>query len=133
MAKTTSDINYVTSRRPRTGDPIVPGSVVYDASDRIVQVGYYIGFNDDVELVQFSYTKEGYLVFKDVTYRDYEFNLWEATLTRKTTKNAEIDIRNQQTHYRVTDPKSIKLLTEILEEIKKINIQLNIITEEEDI
>lgn len=103
MAKTTSDVNYVTSRRPRTGDPIVPGSVVYDSSDRVISVGYYIGFNDDVELVQFSYTKEGYLVFNGVEYRDYEFNLWEATLTRKNIKNTEIDTRNQQSHYRVTD------------------------------
>lgn len=80
MAKTTSDKNYVTSRRPRTGDPIVPGSVVYDTSNRVISIGYYIGFNNDIETVTFSYTVEGYLVFKGVEYRNYQFNTWEATL-----------------------------------------------------
>lgn len=82
MAKTTSDKNYVTSRRPRTGDPIVPGSVVYDASNRVTSIGYYIGFNEDVETVTFSYSVEGYLTFKGVEYRNYQFNMWEATIER---------------------------------------------------
>jgi|DEB0MinimDraft_6_1074348.scaffolds.fasta_scaffold21121_2 hypothetical protein len=82
MAKTTSNINYVTSRRPRTGDPIVPGSIVYDSLNRITSIGYYVGFNDDVETISFSYSAEGHLTFKGVEYRNYELDMWNATLKK---------------------------------------------------
>ena len=80
MAKTTSDVTYVTNRRPRAVDPIVPESVIYDNKNRVVSISYFVGFGKETELVNFSYTEAGDLIFKNVEYRGYEFNMWEATI-----------------------------------------------------
>ena len=80
MAKTTSDVTYVTNRRPSAVDPIVPESVIYDNKNRVVSIAYFVGFGEQTELVNFSYTEAGDLIFKGVEYRGYEFNMWEATI-----------------------------------------------------
>jgi hypothetical protein len=53
--------------------------------------------------------------------------------TTSTTTADEKQTRNGQDHARVFDPENRKLLVEILNELKKMNIQLSIITEEEEL
>lgn len=48
-----------------------------------------------------------------------------------TTADEELQVRNNQDHQRVFDPENRKLLLEILDELKKMNIQLSLMTEEE--
>jgi len=78
MAKTTSSINYLTARRPLVGDPVA--SIVYDAQNRPTTIVYKLGQAGNTEEVTLSYTDEGYLIFKGNEYRNYQLNLWEATL-----------------------------------------------------
>ena len=50
-----------------------------------------------------------------------------------TTPDAEAQTRNGQKHTRVYDPTSEMILVEILNELKKMNQQLQFITDEENI
>jgi hypothetical protein len=128
MAKTTSSVNYLVARRPFVGDPIA--SIIYDDNDRPISVTYKLGQSGTArETVTFSYSAAGHITFKGVEYRGYELDLWKGALKRITLLNTQT--RNNQEHTRVFDPVTQKLLTEILYEIKKMNIQLALITDEE--
>lgn len=47
------------------------------------------------------------------------------------TDESELQTRNGQDHQRVFAPETTRLLTELLEEIKKMNVQMSLITGEE--
>ena len=126
MAKTTSSVNYVTARRPFVGDPIV--SLVYDDSDRPISIIYRLGQSGTAqETVTFSYSTDGHIIFKGIEYRGYELDLWKGALKKRTLLNTQI--RNNQEHTRVYEPLAQELLTEILQEIKKTNTYLAIMTD----
>lgn len=128
MAKTTSSVNYLTARRPLVGDPIA--DIIYDTSDRPISITYKLGQAGTAqETVTFTYSVDGHITFKEVEYRGYELDIWNGALKKRTLLNDQI--RNKQEHTRVYDPVAQKLLDEILQEVKKMNIQLALITEEE--
>ena len=126
MAKTTSDLNYVTSRRPRTGNPVVPGSVVYDGLNRIISIGYYVGFNNDSETVTFSYTDSGALVFNGIEYPDSELNMWEGTIVLKDNRN---HISPDQ--HTANELKTIELLGLTTNNMLTMNNNYDIVTDNE--
>jgi YD repeat-containing protein len=92
MAKTTSSINYLTTKRPVTSNPVVATvidpitglpipDIEYDEEGRITSVNYQTGFKDTPsEKVTFSYDLSGNLIFKNVTYKNHYINVWEATI-----------------------------------------------------
>jgi len=126
VAKTTSSVNYVTARRPLVGDPIA--AIVYDASNRPISITYKLGQAGTArETVTFTYSTDDHITFKGVEYRDYELDLWNGALKKRTILNDQM--QNGQEHARVFDLASQELLEEILQEIKKINIHLAVITD----
>ena len=92
MAKTTSSVNYLTARRPHTGNPIVADktdpitgivtpAITYDSLGRVVSVVYQVGqVSSATEVITFSYNESGSVVFKGIAYKNHYINLWEATL-----------------------------------------------------
>lgn len=78
MATTSSSFNYICRRKPNAGQPIKPGSIVYDAQDRPTSATYLVGKTE--VLIQVSYSTEGYLIFEGTEYRSYQWNLWTGIL-----------------------------------------------------
>lgn len=101
MAKTTSSINYLTTKRPLTSSPVVatvidPSTnlpipdIEYDEKGRIISINYQTGFKDTPsEKVTFTYDNNDNIIFKGVTYQNHYINVWEATLVP--TSQAELD------------------------------------------
>jgi hypothetical protein len=130
MAKTTSSVNYLTARRPLTGDPIAE-PVTYDSQGRVVEIVYKVGQAGTAkEIVTFAYSNAGHIIYKGIEYPDHSVNIWEGTLIKAGTIS-NMQTRNGQSHARTFDLDSLMLLTEILYEIKKMNTQLALITEQE--
>jgi len=92
MAKTTSSVNYLTARRPKTGNPVVATSVdpitgvishaiAYDSLNRIVSINYRVGVTGSAsEVITFTYSNSGHVEYKGVEYKDHYINVWEGTL-----------------------------------------------------
>ncbi len=82
MAKTTSSVNYLTAKRPKTGDPLA--SVTYDAQNRPTVIVYNVGFTGNTETVNISYTVDGFPIFNGIEYRNYQLDIWKGILEKKT-------------------------------------------------
>ena len=78
MATTSSSFNYICRRKPNAGEPIKPGSIVYDAQNRPISAIYMIGKSE--VLIEVTYSSEGYLIFEGTEYRSYQWNLWTGIL-----------------------------------------------------
>lgn len=136
MAKTTSSVNYLTARRPHTGNPIVATSidpitgiateaVVYDEVGRILSIIYQVGQSASAtEIVTFTYSESGNIIFKDVEYKDHYINLWEATLVP--TSQAALDAACVA--HTMTELKTIEVLGLSTNNIITTNDDYNLIT-----
>lgn len=121
-----NSMSGLTGMRLTSKDPQSVTEVFYDSSNRVTEATYTL-VDGTSETVSLTYSKDGWLIYNSIEYRDYRYDLFAASIIPKDDSQSTEGVAYQ------TSRENLLLVTqkEIIKQLKIINLHLSILTEED--
>ena len=121
-----NSMSGLTGMRLTSKDPQSVTEVFYDGSNRVTDATYTL-VDGTSETVSLTYNVDGWLVHNNIEYRDYQYDLFAASIVPKDASQSTEGI----TYQAAREDLLLETQNEIIKQLKLMNLHLSILSSED--